>query len=89
MGKGVLAPIFLAILLAMVLSPASNWLEGKGISRGWAAFLSDLIFILFFFGILVAVGAEIKRVASNANKIERRVSNLYSKVDSFAQQKFG
>lgn len=89
MAKGVLAPIFLAILLAMVLAPVSNFLEKKGCKRGWASFLSDLIFIIFICGILIAVGAEIQRVASNASSIENRLSKLYSQVDSFTENKFG
>lgn len=86
MAQTVLAPIFLAVLVAMVLAPVANFLEKHGLSTGWAAFFSDLIFILFVIGILVAVGAEIQKIASNFSSIQDRLSSLFSQISSFLEQ---
>lgn len=86
MAKTVLAPIFLAVLIAMVLAPVANFLEKKGVSTGWASFLSDLIFIIFILGILVAVGAEIQQLATNFSSIKDRLSSLFSEINSFFGQ---
>ena len=86
MAKTVLAPIFLAVLIAMVLAPVANFLEKHGVSTGWAAFLSDLIFIIFILGILIAVGAEIQKLASNFSSIQDRLSSLFSEINSFFER---
>lgn len=86
MAKTVLAPIFLSLLIAMVLAPVANFLEKKGVGTGWAAFLSDLIFIIFILGILVAVGAEIQKLANNFSSIQDRLSSIFSQVNSFFKQ---
>ncbi|MBL0175289.1 MAG: AI-2E family transporter [Ignavibacteria bacterium] len=50
---GTIVALFLmSLLFAFILAPAVNWIEGKGIARGIAAFI---IFSLFFGGIAVAV----------------------------------
>src|SRR5690606_21559759 len=36
-AKGFLAPIAVAALLTMLVLPISQWLEQKGVKRGWAA----------------------------------------------------
>lgn len=89
MAKGVLAPIFLAIILAMVLSPVSNFLEKHGFNRGWASFFSDILFILLMLGILVAVGFEIQRIMQNASEIQNRLNSLFSSIASFIESNMG
>lgn len=89
MAKSVLGPIFLAILVAMLLARVSSFLEKKGWKRGWAAFASDFIFVIFICGILLAVGAEAKRITSNASSIQNQLSNVFSNIDSFVENKFG
>ena len=86
MAKGVLAPIFLAVILAMVLTPVANYLESKGMKKGWAAFFSDLIFVLFVLGMLVAIGAEVQRVSSNWSSIQDRLMSLFEQINSFLQK---
>ena len=47
-GRSFLLPLAMAALLSMIILPVSRWLERKGMARGWAAFLSDVVIILFF-----------------------------------------
>lgn len=89
MAKSVLAPIFLAIILAMMLAPVSSFLERKGLNRGWASFFSDLIFLLLIVGILWAVGYEIQRMAKDWSSIEDRLNSQITQVISFVEKKTG
>ena len=37
-AQSFLMPLSIAVLLATVVLPVSNWLEKKGVSRGWLLF---------------------------------------------------
>ena len=89
LAKGVLAPIFLAIILAMMLVPVAAYLERKGMKMGWAAFFSDLIFVVFILGTLWAVGMEVQKLSSQWSSIEGRLSSQFSKVESFVEDNSG
>ena len=89
LAKGVLAPFFLAIILAMMLAPVSRFLEQKGLKRGWASFFSDLILLFLILGILGAVGHEVQRVANQWGSIQSRLSSQLDKVESFIEENSG
>ncbi|RDV11917.1 AI-2E family transporter [Pontibacter diazotrophicus] len=89
LAKGVLAPLFLAVILAMMLAPVSNWLEGKGVKRGWAALLSDLVFFLFVVGVFWAVGMEVQKLTSQWPSIQDRLSDKFGQVESFVEENSG
>lgn len=89
MAKPVLAPVFLAIILAMMLTPVANWLEARGLNRGWAAFFSDLIFLLFILGVVWAVGYEIQNLSKNWTEIHERLVSLLDKGVSFLEKSSG
>ncbi len=89
LAKGVLAPIFLAVILSMMLVPVANFLEKKGFNKGLAAFFSDLIFMLFILATLWAIGMEIQRLTQNWSSIEGRLSTQFNKVESFVEKNSG
>ena len=89
LAKGVLAPFFLAIILAMVLAPVARFLEQKGLKRGWASFLSDLLFLFLIMGIMWAVGHEVQRVANQWSSIQNRLSSQFNRVESFIEKNTG
>lgn len=89
LAKGVLAPIFLAVILAMMLVPVALYLEKKGMKKGWAAFFSDLIFVVFVLGTLWAIGMEVQRLTQQWSSIEDRLSSQFSKVESFVEKNSG
>lgn len=86
LAKSVLAPIFLAIILAMMLSPAANFLEKKGFSRGWSSFFADLLMLIFIFGLFEAVFYEAERLMENWPTIESRLSALFEKVTKVVEK---
>lgn len=89
LAKGVLAPIFLAVILAMMLVPVAGFLEKKGVKKGWAAFLSDLIFFIFILGVFWAVGMEVQKMTSQWSSIQNRLSSRFSQVESFIEKNSG
>ena len=89
MAKGVLAPIFLAVTLAMMLVPVCNFLEKKGISRGWAFFFADLIFVFLILGILWAISTELQQILGNWSSVQERLTSTISKAKSFIESNTG
>lgn len=85
MAKGVLAPIFLAVVLAMMLTPVANWLERKGIKRGWSSFFSDLLILLFILGLFWAIGYEIEKLTENWSTIQSRLRPIFEKAETFIE----
>lgn len=88
-AKGILAPIFLAMILSMMLAPVANFLEKKGLNEGLSAFCSDLIFVLFIVGTLWAVGMEVKRMTDQWSTIENRLSDQFSRLETFVENNSG
>ncbi|PTB98022.1 hypothetical protein C9994_00250 [Marivirga lumbricoides] len=88
-AKGILAPIFLAMILSMMLAPVANFLEKKGWKKGWSALCSDLIFVLFIVGTLWAVGMEVKKMTDQWSDIEDRLSQQFSRLETFVENNSG
>ncbi len=80
-----MAPIFLAIILAMMLVPVANFLEKKGLKKGWAALLADMLFVLFIVGTIWAVGIEIKKVSEQWSSIEGRLNAQLTRIENFVE----
>lgn len=68
-----LAPLSIAVLLAMVLVPVSNKLEGWGISRGWSSFVSVLVTMLFFIGLFFIISMQVKSIADDWPEIKEQL----------------
>ena len=88
-AKGFLAPVSVAALLAMVVLPISRWLERRGVSRGWAALLSDLVILLFFVGLAWVLSAQVKSLAKDWPKIKDRVKPKIEQMQEFIANKTG
>lgn len=75
-----LAPLITAILLALLMVPVSNKIESWGISRGWAAFISDLVLMSFFIGLFFIISAQVQSVAKDwpqmKEKLEPKIQQL-------------
>lgn len=88
-AKEILAPIFLALILAMMLVPVSLFLEKRGMKRGWAAFFSDLLFVLFVLTVFVAVGMELEKLSSHWSGIQGRFSSGINTLEAFIESNTG
>ncbi len=88
-AKAFLAPVSVAALLAMVVLPLSQWLEKKGLNRGWSSLLSDLL-ILVFFGLMGWVlTAQVKSLAKDWPEIKERVIPKVEQLQQYIAEKTG
>lgn len=88
-AKAFLAPITVAALLAMVVLPVSNWLENKGLNRGWSALLSDLLIMLFFVGLAWVLSAQVKSLVQDWPQIKDKVIPKIEQMQAFVADKTG
>lgn len=88
-AKSFLAPLSVAALLAMVVLPVCRWLESKGIKRGWASFLSDLMIMLFFLLLAGVIATQVKSLAEDWPQIKQRVEPKIEQLQEFIADKTG
>nr|MBI1228643.1 AI-2E family transporter [Cytophagales bacterium] len=88
-AKGFLAPLTVGMLLTMVILPVSKWLEGKGISRGLAAFFSTLVTLSFFLLILGILAWQVNNFADDWQEIKDRIEPKVEQVKQFITNKTG
>ena len=88
-AKNFLAPLVIAILLAMLVLPVADKLEGLGVSRGWSAFWSDLILVLATLVFLFVISAQIKLVADDWDKISKRIEPAIHNTFDFVEEQTG
>lgn len=68
-----------------MLVPVANFLEKKGLKKGWAALLADMLFVLFIVGTIWAVGIEIKKVSEQWSSIEGRLNAQLTRIENFVE----
>ena len=88
-AKSFLAPIAVAALLAMVILPVAQWLENKGLSRGWASLLSTLIILLFFVGLGWVISAQVKGFVQQWPKIKETALSKADQLERFIEKNTG
>ena len=88
-AKVFLAPLSIAVLLAMIILPVCRWFQAKGISRGWASFLSDLVIMLFFVALAWVVGIQINSFMEDWPKIKERIAPKVEQLQEFVSEKTG
>ncbi len=88
-GKVFFIPLSFAIILAMLLTPVSRWLEAKGISRIPATLLCILMLLLFIGGILLAISLQAVSFSEDLPQIQRKLSQTITQVQQWIQQKYG
>ncbi len=69
-----------------MLVPVANFLERKGVKKGWSAFLADMLFVLFIAGTIWAVGLEVKKLNDQWSSIEDRFNSQLGKVENFVEK---
>ena len=88
-AKSFLAPLSVAALLAMVVLPICKWFESKGMKRGWASLLSDLIILIFFVALAGVVGMQLKSLANRWPQIKERIEPKITQLEKFVAEKTG
>ena len=81
-GKAFLIPFVFAGILAMLLHPVVEWLEGKRFPKALAVLCADLLVVAAVAGIIGLISWQIADLAKNASQLE---SNITQKVDQLKQ----
>lgn len=88
-AKTFLAPIVIALLLAMLVLPLADKFESWGLQRGWAALFSDLLLIFATLVFVFVVSAQVKLVADDWDKIAKKLEPKIEKTLSFVDRNTG
>jgi len=88
-GQVLIVPIFIALLFSLLMLPFSNWLERKGISRGFAAFLSILSILILFVGLGYFLFTQIRELAQDADQIQKEVIAFRREIQLFLEDQIG
>lgn len=84
-----LIPVAFGGFFSMLLLPISNWLERKGISRGFAVALSVLLLFVTLVAFVTFLVFQISNFASDLPTIHAQLSQTLQEVRSFIESKTG
>lgn len=88
-GKDVLDPLMFGFLFAILLTPLSNFFEGKcRLPRSAGAFLSILIFIAFIAGICYLIGARISSLANDWPMLKKQIDQSSYDLQQWIESTF-
>ncbi|WP_421943105.1 AI-2E family transporter [Pedobacter sp.] len=82
-----LIPITLAAIFSMVFIRLCNWLEQKGINRGWASLICVLLFILAVALIISLLYWQLGSLTDNLDTMKSRLSTMLSDLRNWVNQK--
>jgi len=84
-AKGFLAPLVVAIILALLLIPLGNLFERK-LNRLTSSLLSTIILLLFSIGIFILLSFQIKNFVEDWDKIKETMTPKIEQLQSYAYQ---
>jgi predicted PurR-regulated permease PerM len=88
-ARAFLIPIAFAGILSMLLLPLSRRLEGRGLSRGLAATICLLIFLLSVAGIISLLVWQITDLAKDFSQVEQKLTAALDQLKQFINAKLG
>ncbi len=88
-ARSFLLPLSVAALLAMIILPVCQWFEHKGLKRGWASFLSDVVIILFLVGMASILAAQVDSLEDDWPQIKQKVEPRIEQLQQYIARKTG
>jgi predicted PurR-regulated permease PerM len=88
LGRAILIPIFLAGLIAMLLTPFCSWLEHRGIPRVPSTLVSLLLAIAIIVGMIWLTIAQLRTFAGDLDGVGETVYNYLVQLDVFLYNRF-
>ena len=82
-GQGIIVPLTIAFFIAFLLTPLNNFLERIRFPRVLAAIVSVLITIIVLAALLMLLGSQVTRFASDLDQIVAKFAELKSKLPDF------
>lgn len=88
-AKGFLAPLSVAVLLAMVLVGLGDRFEKWGLGRGISAFFCVLVTMAFFVGVAFVVSSQASTIAEDWPQIKKQMKPKLEQLQQFISEKTG
>jgi len=88
-GKEFFVLITFSGLLAMLMTPVSNWFEKRGMTRVFSSLMSVLILITVISAIVLLLSAQINNIGKELPQIQLRFEELISDVQSWISDNLG
>ncbi|MCL2709790.1 MAG: AI-2E family transporter [Planctomycetaceae bacterium] len=82
-AQGLLAPFFLAVFLALILTPPLQWLKKKGLSDLLAILVLSTFVFLMGLGLVLVFTNSLTHFASKLPVYKEKVSAAYTTIDDF------
>lgn len=88
-GNGILSPLLMAMLFAILLRPVVSFLNEKfRFPNMLACIVSVLLFILLIVGVLYFISSQIVSMADDWEKIQTNMTNHYHHIQTFMTDTF-
>lgn len=88
-GQGILSPILLSLLFAILLRPVAAFLNEKlKIPNVISCLLAVFVFVVFFAAIFYFITYQVADMADDWDKIKSNLHNHYSNLQSYVQDTF-
>jgi predicted PurR-regulated permease PerM len=82
-AKSILVPLFISGVLAVLISPLATWLEGKGVHKLLASFLSLIALLSILAGLSIFFYNQIIGLSGDLNFLNQRMSELIGTLNEF------
>lgn len=84
-----LQPLAMAFLLSFLLIPISRWLEQRGMSRGFASFLSTMVAVAFLATIVGLITFQANQMSENWDQLKDRGEKRLENIEEYVINQTG
>src|SRR5690606_24602053 len=89
-GKGVLVPVIMALLFAILLRPVSSFFKRKlRFPNVLASIITVTLFVVLILGILTFISVQISSFSEDWESIEKNISIHIANIQAFLTESFG
>lgn len=89
-GKGVLIPVIMALLFAILVRPISSFFRRKlRFSNVLASIITVILFVFLILGILTFISVQIGNFSDDWETIEKNITIHIANLQNFVQESFG
>lgn len=87
-GRSLLVPLFLAGLISILLTPMSDFLERKKLSRVWSTLASLLSGLFLILGLMVFIVFQVASFGRDLGNVKEKLNIYLIQIDGFILQNF-
>jgi predicted PurR-regulated permease PerM len=89
LAQGIIVPIVLAFLFAILLSPIANFFKTKlHLPNVISVIITVLLFVIFVAGLVTFISFQVTGIASDINKIEKNIDTHIRHIQQFVKEEF-